>query len=67
MWRRLKDRLAEWLLPHAIAYGFEHLSRQELGIKLRDALDARFGEDRADTVQKELARWLKEVAEQLDA
>ena len=67
MWRRLKDRLAEWLLPHAIAYGFEHLSLKELGTRLNAAMDERFGKDRSDQIQKELAKWLKEVAEQLDA
>lgn len=66
MWRRLKDRLAKWLLPHAIAYGFEHLSRKQLGTRLNAAMDERFGKNRSDQIQKELAIWLREVADQIE-
>lgn len=65
--RSLRDRFYAWVVVKGITYAFERLAAAQLGLKLGQALDDRFGKDRTDVVQKELAAWLERVARELRA
>ena len=61
----LRGRLEAAIIAKAVALAFNRLKAQRLGAKLNAEMDRRFGRDRSDAVQKELAGWLRQVADEL--
>lgn len=57
--------LKGWMIAKAVSYGFQELRDAKLGTRLRDALDHKFGTTQGDLAQKELAKWLRQVADEL--
>ena len=66
-WFRQRRRAFQgWLFTKAVVYGFEYLKDQHLGQRLNTAMDAKFGVERSNTVQKELATWLRAMATEVE-
>lgn len=55
------------LILSAVAEVFDQLEAQHVGQLLNEALDQRVGKDLADKSQKRLAKWLRQVAEEVEA
>ena len=65
----LKQAVITWLAVKGVVWGFAQLSSHHLGQKLNMAMDASkfLGKTKSDTIQQELAKWLRELAKELEA
>ena len=54
------------LLLSIISQGFRQLSSQHVGQQLNALMDKQFGVDVSNPTQKELAGWLRQVANELE-
>ena len=61
----LRDKWYAWVIAKATVLAFSYLSAQQLGLKLGQALDDKFGKARTATVQQELATWRERGAKEL--
>ena len=59
--------LRQQLLLKGLLSAFQSLEAQHLGTQLRDALDAKYGQETIDPIQKRVAVWLKSVAAEVEA
>lgn len=66
-WLQAKSKFQTWLLSKAVVWAFQSLTAHHVGQKLNQAMDQQFGKERSDVVQNELAKWLHQVAQELDA
>ena len=64
--RGVRSGFQAWAFTRVVVYGFGYLKHQHVGQQLNQATDQKFGKDKADAVQKELAVWLRQVANELE-
>lgn len=66
-WRSLQRQFKAWVFTRAVLFGAQELVKLQLGTRLNEAMDKKFGKARADVVQRELATWLRSIAQELSA
>lgn len=61
----LRNKVETWLFVRAVTYGFTKLEAHALGRKLSVVLNRRLGVEKGEGLQKPLAQWMHQVADQL--
>ena len=64
MFHRLKDRLTVWAATRFVTIAFERLEAKHIGQQLDALLDQKL-QRHSEPLQKPLAKWLRQVADEL--
>ena len=54
------------LLLQGVEYAFTELEAKHVGTLLNEAMDVRIGSETSNKVQKQLAKWLRQVADEVE-
>ena len=62
----LPKSLETWLTVKIVLLAFSKLEAQHLGQHLNKVMDDSLSREKSDPIQKPLAKWLRQVAEELE-
>lgn len=66
LFRLLPQGVKQTLILRVVAESFDQLEAKHVGTLLNEAMDTRVGKDLSDKAQKRLAKWLRQVADEVE-